>query len=163
MGKLVNPRLVLDDDGRVVEPEANSLAPYKPYGRPSLLTSALWGRIRKGPLAKRSPISAGFATPKDGAIAAHGKNLALSTINCQGLFAGVGKTPDSRMRPTVAVRQSSCGMSLLRSRTARLKSRQGPTPCQPSAPDGDTPTSIPRPEGRKWGSHTPNILKRTPA
>ena len=64
-----------------------------------------------------------------------------------------GKTPDSRMRPTVAVRQSSCGMSLLRSRTARLKSRHCPTPDNLAPLYGDTLTSIPRPEGRKWGNH----------
>lgn len=40
----------------------------------------------------------------------------------------VGKTPESRTRPQVVVRQESLGKSLLRSRTTRLKSRLCPTP-----------------------------------
>ena len=85
-------------------------------------------RKRKGPLAMRGPSSAGFATPEDGAESAARRNRALELNVCQWGYLGVGKTPDSRMRPTVAVRQESRGMSLLRSLTARLKSRHCPTP-----------------------------------
>ena len=85
-------------------------------------------RKRKGPLGTRSPDFAGFATPKHGALRRTSESCATSTNLSRAMFIGVGKTPDSRMRPTVAVRQESRGMSLLRSLTARLKSRHCPTP-----------------------------------
>ena len=90
------------------------------------LRTAWWGRIKETPRVTEA--FGDLGTGLESASIADDRYSTPTSYVVNTCLLGVGKTPDSRMRPTVAVRQESRGMSLLRSLTARLKSRHCPAP-----------------------------------